>query len=100
VYNDHGAGNTMPRLTATVHGRVQGVGFRASTQTQAQRLGVRGWVANQWDGSVRVVAEGPEDALRQLATWLHHGPPAAHVDQVDIQWSDGDGELRGFQVRH
>lgn len=90
----------MQRFTATVYGRVQGVGFRASTQTQAQRLGVRGWVANQWDGSVRVVAEGPDEALRQFLAWLEHGPPAAEVEKLDVQWSQSDGDLRGFQVRH
>lgn len=89
----------MQRLLATVYGRVQGVGFRAYTQQEANRLGVVGWVANQWDGSVRVVAEGPDAALRRLATWLHHGPPSAHVDRVEVAWEDGSGEYRGFQVR-
>jgi acylphosphatase len=89
----------MQRLTATVHGRVQGVGFRALTQREANRLGVVGWVANQWDGSVRVVAEGPDDSLRRLATWLHHGPPSAHVERVELGWDEGTGDLRGFQVR-
>jgi acylphosphatase len=90
----------MKRLIATVHGRVQGVGFRAFTQVEAQRLGVRGWVANQWDGTVRVEAEGPDEALHKLAAWLRHGPPAAYVEKLDIDWAQGDGTLRGFQVRH
>jgi acylphosphatase len=90
----------MQRLVATVFGRVQGVGFRAFTQQEANRLGVVGWVANRWDGSVRVVAEGPDDALHRLVTWLHHGPPAAHVDHVEVAWEEGTGEFRGFQVRY
>lgn len=90
----------MQRLVATVFGRVQGVGFRAVTQQEANRLGVVGWVANRWDGSVRVVAEGPDDALRRFAAWLHHGPPSAHVDRVEATWEEGTGEFRGFQVRH
>lgn len=90
----------MQRLAATVYGRVQGVGFRAATQREAARLGVTGWVANRWDGAVRVVAEGPDEALRRLLTWLHHGPPSAHVDRVDVAWEEGTGEFRGFQVRH
>jgi acylphosphatase len=90
----------MQRMTATVHGRVQGVGFRAFTQLEAQRLGLRGWVANQWDGTVRVVAEGPDDALHRLVAWLRRGPPAAFVEKLDVDWSPGDGEVRGFQVRH
>ena len=71
----------MQRMTATVHGRVQGVGFRAFTQEEATRLGLVGWVANQWDGSVLVVAEGPDAALQRLVDGLHRGSPAAHVDR-------------------
>jgi acylphosphatase len=90
----------MKRLSATIYGRVQGVAFRAYTQDEAARLGLVGWVANQYDGSVRVVAEGDEAALQRLLTWLHHGPPAAHVTQVEVVWGEGTGEFWSFQVRH
>ena len=90
----------MQQLVAVVHGYVQGVGFRASTQHQAAQLHLTGWVANQWDGSVKVVAEGPDSALQQLLAWLQHGPPHAHVKKVDVIWSPGTGEFRGFQIRH
>lgn len=89
----------MQRMTATVHGRVQGVGFRAFTQEEATRLGLVGWVANQWDGSVLVVAEGPDAALQRLVDWLHRGSPAAHVERVDVTWHAAEGGLRGFAVR-
>lgn len=90
----------MQQLHATVHGRVHGVGFRAATQAEANRLNVTGWVANRWDGTVEVVAEGADDALRRLERWLQHGPPPAHVERVDTIWRDGDGAFRGFQIRH
>lgn len=90
----------MKRLSATVHGRVQGVAFRAYTQEQAIQLGVRGWVANQYDGTVRVVAEGSDDALQRLLTWLHHGSPAAQVTHVEAVWGEGTGEYQSFQVRY
>jgi acylphosphatase len=90
----------MRRLTATVSGYVQGVYFRASAQKQATRLAVAGWAANQPDGSVRVVAEGSDDALQQFLSWLQHGPPAARVEHVAVEWSPATGEFRGFQVRH
>lgn len=90
----------MQRMTAIVRGYVQGVYFRASAQEEAVRLGLTGWVANQWDGSVKAVAEGPDQALRQFLRWLHHGPPAARVEQVDVQWSEATGEFHSFQVRH
>ena len=66
----------MKRLSATVHGHVQGVAFRANTQAEAGRLGLTGWVKNHWDGSVKLVAEGPDSALHRLAAWLEHGPRA------------------------
>lgn len=90
----------MKRLSATVHGRVQGVAFRAHTQAQAVRLGLTGWVANQYDGTVRVVAEGSESSLQQLLAWLQHGPPAAHVTQVEAVWGEAHREFYSFQIRH
>jgi acylphosphatase len=90
----------MKRLDATVHGHVQGVAFRAYTQHEATRLALRGWVANQPDGSVRVVAEGDETALHALLAWLHAGPPSAHVTQVEAIWSEGTDDFHSFQVRY
>jgi acylphosphatase len=89
----------MQRMSAIVYGRVQGVAFRAYTEDEARRLGVTGWVANQRDGSVRVEAEGADEALRSLVAWLHKGPPAAVVAKVDVTWSQGSGEFHSFQVR-
>ncbi len=87
------------RLEATVQGRVQGVAFRHYTQVEANRLKLTGWVANRPNGSVRVVAEGPETALRRLAAWLENGPPAAWVEHCDIHWLDAAGEFHDFSIR-
>jgi acylphosphatase len=89
----------MKRLTALVHGRVQGVSFRHYTRLEAQRLGLVGWVANRPDGTVQIVAEGPEPALQQLAAYLQHGPPMAQVTTVDIQWPESTGEFNQFGIR-
>lgn len=89
----------MRQLTATVHGYVQGVGFRASAQRRAAQLNLTGWVANQWDGSVKVVAEGPERALQQFLDWLRRGPLAADVKRVDATWTEAAGRFHGFQIR-
>lgn len=88
------------RLEATVHGLVQGVFFRQFTLREAQQLNVVGWVANLPDGTVRVVAEGEEFALRNLLDFLHQGPPAAHVEKVVVDWSAGVGEFINFRVRY
>lgn len=72
-----------------MHGRVQGVGFRWWTRTQAQRLGVTGTVRNRTDGTVEVRAHGPEQALASLQRLLHSGPPGARVERVETDESDG-----------
>ena len=87
------------RFQATVHGRVQGVSFRHYTQVEAQRLGVSGWVANQRDGTVRVVAEGPESALKQFEKFLHEGSPYAQVSHLDIVWGTATNEFSHFSIK-
>ena len=87
------------RLEATVFGRVQGVGFRYSTQAMASSLHLKGWVANRFDGSVRVVAEGSEPVLMQLTAWLREGPRAAYVEQVEVRWMEPTGEFAHFGIR-
>lgn len=67
-----------------VSGRVQGVFFRASTASQAQRLGVTGYAVNLPDGRVEVLACGASHAVIELCHWLRHGPPAARVDDLEI----------------
>jgi acylphosphatase len=93
--------NVMPnrRIEAVIHGRVQGVAFRHHTQVEANRLRLRGWVANRGDGGVRVVAEGPETPLRALADWLRVGPAAAYVEDADIRWLDATNEFNSFEIR-
>ena len=88
------------RLAATVRGRVQGVGFRRYVRGWARKLDLAGWVRNEADGSVRLVAEGDPDALDRLVRLLHGGPPTAAVESVDPERGDATGEFDGFEVRH
>ncbi|MCB9539018.1 MAG: acylphosphatase [Myxococcales bacterium] len=87
------------RLHLRVRGRVQGVFFRASTQSTARDLGLTGWVRNLPDGDVEAVAEGPRDALERLLAWTHEGPAQARVDAVDPTWTEATGEFADFSVR-
>lgn len=66
----------------TVSGRVQGVWFRASTKTEAEKLGLTGWVKNLPDGRVAVMACGPEAKIQALHDWLKQGPPLANVTEL------------------
>jgi acylphosphatase len=87
------------RLDATVRGIVQGVGFRLFAFDAARALGLRGWVANESGGVVRVVAEGPRADLERLLAELERGPAAALVDGVTTAWLPATGEFDAFAIR-
>lgn len=88
----------MERLYLHIFGRVQGVGFRWHTGNRAGELGLRGWVRNCPDGSVRVMAEGLRDALEALALWAEQGPERARVDRVEVIWGEATGEFNNFKI--
>jgi acylphosphatase len=90
---------TGGRLHARITGRVQGVGFRYSTRRVAERLGLKGWVANRPDGSVEVVAEGDPGPLGSFEGFLREGPPGAHVETCRLERSHPGGSFTGFEVR-
>ncbi len=87
------------RLTAWVHGRVQGVGFRWWTRSRASELGLRGYARNLDDGRVEVVAEGPEDDCLRLLELLRGGGTPGHVHLVVERWSAAKGNVTGFAER-
>ena len=88
------------RIHMVITGRVQGVWYRASTQREAQALGVVGWVRNCADGDVEVVGEGPRPALEALLAWCRNGPPMAHVEDVRVRWEAPLDQTQDFQVRY
>ena len=71
-----------------VSGRVQGVFYRASTQEQAESLGIVGYAKNLPDRRVEVLACGTDSALKQLKSWLRQGPRHAEVTQVECEPAD------------
>lgn len=75
--------HAMETVLVRVTGRVQGVGFRAAAVRQAHLLGLAGWVRNAPDSSVEALLQGPVDQVDRMLSWLHAGPPAARVDQVE-----------------
>lgn len=88
----------LKQLQLHVRGRVQGVFFRASTQREARRLGLCGWVKNRPDGSVEILAEGEELSIRELHGWAQKGPSAARVDRVETRWRGYTGEFADFRI--
>lgn len=87
------------RLSAWVHGHVQGVGFRWWTRARALELGLAGFAANKDDGRVHVVARGPRSACQQLLDLLQGGTTPGSVDAVVHDWSEPGGPIEGFAER-
>ncbi|KBZ64551.1 acylphosphatase [Mycobacterium colombiense] len=91
------------RLTAWVHGKVQGVGFRWWTRSRALELGLSGYAANQADGRVLVVAQGPREAGEKLLELLEGAESwpsrPGHVDKVVADWSPPQERFEGFVER-
>ena len=81
------------RVDVLVRGRVQGVGYRMFVARVAATHGLTGWVANEPDGAVRCVAEGPREVLEAFTRELAVGPPGAVVDKLSVAWS---ATLDGF----
>jgi acylphosphatase len=78
-----------------IHGRVQGIGFRAFVEDRAFANGVEGWVRNRLDGSVEAVVTGDEAAMEAMLAALRQGPPVARIDRVDTsRATENDLRLR------
>ncbi len=86
------------RMTAFVHGYVQGVGFRWFTRGQAMELGLVGSATNLADGRVEVVVEGPQQACDDLLAWLRSGRTPGKVDRVVEQFAPARGTFKRFDV--
>jgi acylphosphatase len=100
--------NSFKGMTATekatqarrfvVRGRVQGVGFRWFVEREAHILGIAGWVRNNHDGSVEVLAQGTRDQLSGLHSRLREGPRAARVDHVEVSEAQPVSGLSAFRI--
>ncbi|BBZ05117.1 acylphosphatase [Mycolicibacterium chitae] len=87
------------RLTAWVHGHVQGVGFRWWTRSRALELGLTGYAKNQPDGRVLVVAQGPREACERLLELLRGSSTPGTVDNVVSDWAQNPAPIEGFVER-
>jgi acylphosphatase len=81
-----------------ISGRVQGVGFRYSLHAEAKARRLAGWVRNRRDGSVEALLQGEAAAVDAVIAWARRGPPAARVDNLDVQSSPEQSGLTGFDL--
>ena len=91
----------MPKqVILKIEGMVQGVLFRAETKKIADRLGITGYIKNEADGSVIVVAQGNETALRKLTIWCRKGPSRAQVKNIDLKIRPAKSLYEEFQIKY
>ena len=81
-----------------VHGRVQGVWFRAGTKEKAEELGLTGWVVNRPDGTVEIHAQGEKLQLEKFIVWCHKGTPASEVASLCIDRTQAKQEFTSFEI--
>jgi acylphosphatase len=74
----------MKTIKIHITGKVQGVGYRYSALYKATELGINGYVKNNYDSTVTIVAEGEEEKLDEFVIWCHNGPPHAIVENVTV----------------
>jgi acylphosphatase len=82
-----------------VRGRVQGVGFRWFVEREAHMLGIAGWVRNNHDGTVEVLAQGTRDQLSGLHSRLREGPRASRVDAVEVSEASPTAGINSFRIQ-
>jgi len=88
------------RYNVIVSGRVQGVSFRWFVARTAERLGVKGWVRNNYDGSVESVVEGEESSVMQFIAEIRRGPSSAMVTDLEISEETPKSEFDSFNIVH
>jgi acylphosphatase len=90
----------LVHLRALVHGKVQGVYYRAFTSRAARSLSIKGFVRNTRTGDVELEAEGERADIDELLRQLKAGPPEAEVENIDMEWSEYSGLYKNFDVRY
>jgi len=88
------------QIILKIYGRVQMVLYRDSARRKAKKLGLTGWVMNESDGTVKLVAEGEERGLKQLVDWCYNGPILAKINKIDIDWQEATGQFKEFKIKY
>lgn len=86
----------MKEIFCRVVGRVQMVMYRDFAARNAKRFGLVGYVKNIPDGTVEVLAQGAEDALKNYIARLERGSLLSRVDKVEVQWREPSERLSNF----
>ncbi len=90
--------NEITSLHVVIDGHVQGVGFRYFVQESASRLGLNGWVRNNYSGTVELTAEGSREALEHLLELVKRGPSRSIITNVKYEWSKINSKHTQFGI--
>ena len=88
------------QLLITVKGKVQGVFFRATTRDKAESLSLKGWVKNNSDGTVNILAQGNQEKIDQFLNWCKEGPQSAKVENISTMVPETQEQLDSFEIRY
>ena len=91
-------GDQMTATRLIVHGRVQGVGYRAWLADQARQRGIKGWVRNRLDGTVEALLHAGDWSLDEFITACRQGPPLARVTDIEIVEEQTPGTADEFAI--
>lgn len=82
-----------------IHGDVQGVSYRYFARDIAKKMGVKGWMRNESDGSISAVVEGDDERVENFVNWCKQGSPMSTVEKVDITESKYSGLFKDFEIK-
>lgn len=88
------------RVIVNIRGTVQGVFYRVSTETEAIKLNLTGWVRNCVDGSVQALFEGNIDDINTVIEWCRIGPEGATVNELNSKWEEYTNEFKTFSIKY
>lgn len=90
----------VKQINLKIYGRVQKVLFRDSARRKARKLELTGWVKNEDDNTVKIIAEGEEENLKEFIKWCYNGPIMAKVDKVEIKWQNKIDKFKDFIIKY
>lgn len=88
------------QIQLKIYGYVQNVFYRVEARDKARALGLTGFVRNEPDGAVFILAEGSRQNLDKFIQWCHKGPRGAKIEKIDIGWKKASGEYDEFEINY
>lgn len=88
----------LKKIHLLISGKVQGVFYRVKAKGKAEELKLTGWIKNNPDGKVEILAEGKESNLKELIKWCYDGSRNAVVEDIKVDWREGEGKFDQFEI--